>query len=382
MFTAEFINWKNCRNTFAGVTGGAYPAHAPHCGLDIEPDFGTFNGADINCNNIHFEDCYWANNTGGDIISVLTTTISGNLTFTRCTVNVATTTTVSPINIGVPGLVKFEDCQLNLGGQRIELDGASGLAIHVFENCDISGTCLNFELIHSLFTSKFTSFNRCRFTCTATQPKTTTGGGVTPFLITNPNLVFDGDCQLFIPTAWFRDEGGGACAMFNATFRHADNMKFTTDHAVAGQYFYGIFNSSILRACRFTGGIVGTADTIRPALGSAFDTHFTYSLGDGFEGHSGGIDALADANATLGLWSKKTQRVDVALTAARTVTLPAPGNTGRRFRIVRTANATGAFNLNINTSAAALVKTLATAGNWAEVEDDGTEYRLIGSGPL
>jgi hypothetical protein len=49
---------------------------------------------------------------------------------------------------------------------------------------------------------------------------------------------------------------------------------------------------------------------------------------------------------------------------------------------VRSANATGAFDLNINTSAAVLVKALTAASTWCEVQDDGTEYRLIANGTL
>jgi hypothetical protein len=96
-----------------------------------------------------------------------------------------------------------------------------------------------------------------------------------------------------------------------------------------------------------------------------------------------GTDQRTDVAATLNLTSSKLlQYLDVALTAARAVTLPAPGKVGRRFKFTRSANATGAFNWNINTSGAALIKALATASTWAEVEDDGTQYRLTGAGAL
>lgn len=94
------------------------------------------------------------------------------------------------------------------------------------------------------------------------------------------------------------------------------------------------------------------------------------------------VAQLTNANKTLTSGSQPTQYLNVALTAARTITLPAPGYSGRRFKIVRSANATGAFNLNINTSAAVLVNALTAASTWCEVQDDGTEYRLIANGTL
>lgn len=96
-----------------------------------------------------------------------------------------------------------------------------------------------------------------------------------------------------------------------------------------------------------------------------------------------GVDTQAAVNITLNTTtSKGTQRFDTALSTTKTVTLPAPGKAGRRFRIVRSANATGAGALNINTSSAVLVKALATSSLWADVEDDGTEYRLMATGAL
>jgi hypothetical protein len=96
-----------------------------------------------------------------------------------------------------------------------------------------------------------------------------------------------------------------------------------------------------------------------------------------------GVDVRAAVNISLSLsTSKATQYFNSAITATRTVTMPAPGNVGRRFRIVRSANATGAGALNINTSGAVLIKALTVASTWADVEDDGTEYRLMASGTL
>lgn len=77
---------------------------------------------------------------------------------------------------------------------------------------------------------------------------------------------------------------------------------------------------------------------------------------------------LGNTNTTL-LWgSAPTQRCQVPITADRSVTLPAP-TCGGRFRIVRTAEATGAFSLDVHAPGAVLVAQLA-AGQWVDV--DGT----------
>lgn len=54
---------------------------------------------------------------------------------------------------------------------------------------------------------------------------------------------------------------------------------------------------------------------------------------------------------------------------------------GMRFRIVRTASATGAFNHNINDSGGGTLKTLAVS-QWCEVTFDGTAWVLTGFGSL
>lgn len=85
-----------------------------------------------------------------------------------------------------------------------------------------------------------------------------------------------------------------------------------------------------------------------------------------------------DASVTLLHYSEQTQLFDTPLTATRTVTLPV-GNVKQRFRVVRSANATGAFNLNVGTGP---LKALTAAGQWCDVEADGTNYRLTAAGTL
>ena len=87
-----------------------------------------------------------------------------------------------------------------------------------------------------------------------------------------------------------------------------------------------------------------------------------------------------DADATLTIGASPTTTVwDTALTADRTVTLSSMGAyNGARFRIVRTANATGPFSLNVGSGP---LKAL-SAGEWCDVEFDGSRWRLTAAGSL
>jgi hypothetical protein len=99
-----------------------------------------------------------------------------------------------------------------------------------------------------------------------------------------------------------------------------------------------------------------------------------------------GIDTLSvsadkgDAAATLTLGtSESTVQWNTILTADRAVTLSVAGAyNGARFKVVRTAAATGAFNLNVGTGP---LKAL-TAGQWCEVEYDGSAWMLTAYGTL
>lgn len=87
----------------------------------------------------------------------------------------------------------------------------------------------------------------------------------------------------------------------------------------------------------------------------------------------------ADVTLTPGL-SSPTTRFASAITADRAVTLSTIGaENGDRFRIVRTAAATGAFNVNVGSGP---LKALAAAGTWCDVEFDGTNYILTAAGTL
>jgi hypothetical protein len=85
----------------------------------------------------------------------------------------------------------------------------------------------------------------------------------------------------------------------------------------------------------------------------------------------------ADLTATVGSTGGFI-RANSALTAQRTITLSTTGAfTGAKFHIVRTASATGAFNLVVGS-----VATLAAEKQWCEVTYNGTAWVLTAYGTL
>lgn len=98
------------------------------------------------------------------------------------------------------------------------------------------------------------------------------------------------------------------------------------------------------------------------------------------EGRVGVSANRGDNNVTLTIYSDYvTQRFADPLTADRTITLPASTSVdnGIKFRIVRAASATGAFNLIIGS-----LKNLTAAGQWADIENRGGAWMLTAYGTL
>lgn len=87
----------------------------------------------------------------------------------------------------------------------------------------------------------------------------------------------------------------------------------------------------------------------------------------------------ADMTAVM-LTDASTLYFNTPLTAARTVTLSGTNAfNGARVRVVRGAGATGAFNLNVG---AGPLKALTAAGQWCDVEYNGTAWVLTAYGSL
>ena len=67
----QAINLKFTNSTFrdTGYTQGAYPAHAPSAGVDIEPNWTPANGASAKTGNIVFEHCHFKNNRASQFVT-------------------------------------------------------------------------------------------------------------------------------------------------------------------------------------------------------------------------------------------------------------------------------------------------------------------------
>ena len=97
---------------------------------------------------------------------------------------------------------------------------------------------------------------------------------------------------------------------------------------------------------------------------------------------SGSVSAdKGDAAATLTVGvSEATSIWATAITADRAVALSTTGaRNGDRLRIVRTASATGAFDLNVGTGP---LKAMDTAGSFCDVEYNGSAWVLTAYGVL
>lgn len=98
---------------------------------------------------------------------------------------------------------------------------------------------------------------------------------------------------------------------------------------------------------------------------------------------SGGTSmaTVGDSNATFTpLVSRGIQYFNTAITADRTVTLDTTnGYNGIVVRVVRSAAATGAFNINVGTGP---LKQLTAAGQWCEVQYNGSTWLLVAYGTL
>lgn len=106
----------------------------------------------------------------------------------------------------------------------------------------------------------------------------------------------------------------------------------------------------------------------------------TWSIGDIVVNQQSiltGTDSQSNISSTLNMFHKSTRILDVALTAARTITEPTKELfTGRERTYVRTAAATGAFAWNIGSD------SLASPGMWLRRRWTGTAWITTGKGYL
>lgn len=118
-----------------------------------------------------------------------------------------------------------------------------------------------------------------------------------------------------------------------------------------------------------------TGDTVTAADMNAIENGIADAAG-GLEG----ITALGDASATLSA-STTAAIIEASdpITATRSVTLPNNPDTQDDITVIRTADATGAFALQVKNHDGSTLYDLiySTSGIWAQAHWDGTDWQLI-----
>lgn len=159
---------------------------------------------------------------------------------------------------------------------------------------------------------------------------------------------------------WFRD------LMVGSTATNARRITMSTAAPTTGAHAQGEFviNQIPTRGVfAWVCSTAGTPGTWLPLSGTA---------------HSVSADK-GNTNVTIGVGDEYTQYWNTPLTNDRTCGLSTSGAfNGAKFRIVRTAASTGAFNIHVGTGP---LKLLAT-GQWCDVEYNGTAWVLTGFGSL
>lgn len=164
--------------------------------------------------------------------------------------------------------------------------------------------------------------------------------------------------------------------IFNVPLTAARTVTLSTTSAKQGDRF------RVMRSAACTGLFnltVGSSLKVLTAPGQWCEVEFDGTAWQLVaDGPRDGVAFVGNASVTLTAGtSARNQLFNTPLTANRTITLSATALMGDRFRITRTAAATGAFNLDVGG-----LKTLTAAGQWAVVIFDGAAWQLQMDGTL
>jgi len=115
MSIIQLINgqFSNCKFLNTGITGGAYGAHAPSAGVDIEPR--SSNGVSVQ--NITFDQCTFENNAGGQFLctSPLNT---NNVMLNNCVINAVNSTYRYQMILAGKNII-VQNCKIDCGSGSI-----------------------------------------------------------------------------------------------------------------------------------------------------------------------------------------------------------------------------------------------------------------------
>lgn len=94
------------------------------------------------------------------------------------------------------------------------------------------------------------------------------------------------------------------------------------------------------------------------------------------------VQSVSDTNFSIPTANDYVLYYSGSLTATRTVTLAPNGSQGYKVRIVRAADLTQSYNINVNSSSGAQLKALVSAGTWADFIYTGMNWIQTGGGSL
>lgn len=192
-----------------------------------------------------------------------------------------------------------------------------------------------------------------------------------------------------------RSNTGRGFNVFSSDYVFANNIEATSNSTqnILIQSGYTQFNNVICEngtyGYQVTSG--GSADSTNNTLSvarltGASTANLSVDAGRGrvyaITGASNTVTADAgDANFTVAAGTSITIIYNTPITALRSVTLLASSATqnGDSARIVRTTSCTGAFNINVGTGP---LKALTAAGQWCDVQYNGTAWVLTAYGTL
>ena len=398
------------------VNGGTYKKTTgalPQAGIDLEDDGTAGNSNAIiedcrfignagkglqvsgvfGCDNVIVRDCYFEDNTEYALlvglcrgVTLSDLTIGSHTAATRGIVDFisAATTDVNIKNLSFrncnPGSAKY--ClyvhssvtgPMNIDGLSIITFNCVGFLISSAEtniqNVYMEGGDAGAAYSGSLYGSD-------RVTCRNVFQK---GTNIFLFGSTADNSTMDGFTSIDSLSPghlWFSNTAGGD-VVANVTILQTSGISGTqTGITFAGKPAM----ISNVTAKATTGADFSGATVMTLSVGLA-NTTILEGITPGFYTKAAVGADTGDAAATLTIGiNESTQTWRTALTAPRAVTLSTTNaRSGDKWRIVRTAAATGSHNLNVGTGP---LKALAAAGQYCEVEYDGSAWILTKYGSL
>jgi hypothetical protein len=375
-------SFAGCNFDYSGTTGGTYGGHSPQAGIDVEPNFSTAsafpNAADVNTGNIIFGSCTMKGSVGSAFSAVGSST-TDTVTLINCDLAAPTgfLSSSAVFYLDIPG-GRMINCKVDAQQQPFQLGYSdNGVSTVSLDGCEIRWNGNNgLYVTHALASAVI---RNCRFFGTHTAPM---AAGDYAFLMDCANLVFEKN-YFWMPKEAYVSGGGGNyhIIMYTGRAKRLTENEWATDlpqnqSGAATAHFANAFaNSSTTPVYNdtYTGLNPGPASTFRPYFNANDDStkklnrrHKDARVPGSAKPGNGAYTHVASQGPELIIY-------DTPITADRAVTLSATLLfVGARVKIMRTAAATGAFNIT------APGATIAAGGAALEYySDDGATWTQV-----